>query len=89
MNRLFSCECCGGGNLNHLRKEIYEHNGGGYHLAISFNGSKRFFKCSECGNIWWTEPTSEFMHFVYENAVAGKIIAINNEKSLNRALKTG
>jgi hypothetical protein len=29
------------------------------------------------------------MHFVSENAAAGKIIAINNEKSINRALKTG
>jgi hypothetical protein len=49
MNKLFNCECCGGGNLNHLRKEIYEHNGGSYNRAISFNGHKRFFKCSECG----------------------------------------
>ena len=35
MVKYFHCECCGGGELTDLRKEIYENNGGSYHLAVS------------------------------------------------------
>lgn len=89
MIKYLHCECCGGGDLADLRKEIYENNGGSYHLALSFNGSKRVFRCTECGKIWWTEPTSEFMHYLSENIKVGKIISIDREKSLKTSLRTG
>lgn len=89
MIKHFNCECCGGGELNDLRKEIYESNGGSYSLGLSFNGNKRVFRCTECGKMWFTEPTSEFMHCVATNLKAGKIIAIDHEKTLKSALRTG
>jgi len=89
MMKFMHCECCGGGDLTDLRKEIYENNGGSYHLAVSFNGNKRVFKCTECGKIWWTEPTSEFMHCFSEEMKSGKIISIQREKSFKPSLRTG
>ncbi|MGI6394559.1 MAG: hypothetical protein ACOX2F_07510 [bacterium] len=83
------CECCGSGGLTYLRKEIYESNGGSYHSDLSFSGHKRFFKCSECGNVWWTDPTSEFMHLASENDKICKIITIDEQKPLSRACKIG
>lgn len=82
MVKCFHCECCGGGELTDLRKEIYENNGGSYNLAVSFSGSKRVFRCTECGKVWYTELTSEFMHFVTESIKSGRIITLDHKKLL-------
>ncbi len=70
----FKCECCGGGESLEIRKSIYEANNGNYHDAVFFDGKRRVFRCSECGKIWQTEPTSDFMHFVAETVESAKFI---------------
>lgn len=89
MVKKFRCESCGGGELTILRKEIYEQNGGSYHLAVSFNGNRRVFKCTECGKIWYTDPTSEYIHFLSANTKSGRILSFAEENSHKIALKTG
>jgi len=89
MNKYYSCECCGGGTLKDLKKEIYEQSGGGYCDALSFSGSKRFFRCTECGKTWWTNPLSEFMHFVDVNSQAFKLLTISKMDMVGTVLKTG
>ena len=70
------CECCGGGESLDLRKTIYEGNGGDYCNSIFFDGKKRVFKCSECGRIWQTNPTSDFIYFVAETVESAKFVPI-------------
>jgi uncharacterized protein with PIN domain len=89
MNKYYSCECCGGGSLKDLKKEIYEQSGGSYSDDFSFSGNKRFFKCTECGKVWWTNPLSEFMHYVDINSQTFKLLRLTNIENTGTALKTG
>ncbi len=89
MDKYFSCECCGGGSLKDLKKEIYQQCGGSFSDAFSFTGSKRYFRCTECGKLWWTNPLSEFMHFVDINSKAFKLLELKDLDYNKTALKTG